>query len=112
MAIGAPAFASVAAAAYRNGILFGMKNLFALSAGVTPFFAQTPASLPPDLPHTRSIMDVIIAAGPVMIPLFILSVVFVMLVIVYLLTIRRGSVVSSGFMATADALLRKRDYLG
>ena len=25
---------------------------------------------------------------------------------------RRGSVVSSGFMATADALLRKRDYLG
>src|SRR5437763_14737422 len=35
-----------------------------------------------------------------------------MLVIVYLLTIRRGSVVSSGYMATADALLRKRDYLG
>ena len=57
-------------------------------------------------------MDIIIGAGPVMIPLFILSVVFVMLVIVYLLTIRRGSVVSSGFMATADALLRKRDYLG
>src|SRR5690242_10341284 len=26
--------------------------------------------------------------------------------------IRRGAVVSSGFMATADALLRKRDYLG
>ena len=35
-----------------------------------------------------------------------------MLVIVYALTIRRGAVVSSGFMATADALLRKRDYLG
>jgi biopolymer transport protein ExbB len=33
-------------------------------------------------------------------------------VIVYLLTIRRGAVVSSGYMATADALLRKRDYLG
>jgi biopolymer transport protein ExbB len=28
------------------------------------------------------------------------------------LTIRRGAVVSSGYMATADALLRKRDYLG
>jgi len=93
--------------------LFGMKNLFALFAGVTPYLAQTPASLAPDLPqHARSIMDVIIGAGPVMIPLFILSVFFVMLVIVYLLTIRRGSVVSSGFMATADALLRKRDYLG
>ena len=35
-----------------------------------------------------------------------------MLVIVYFLTIRRGAVVSSGYMATADALLRKRDYLG
>ena len=47
-----------------------------------------------------------------MIPLFLLSIFSVMLVIVYFLTIRRGAVVSSGFMATADALLRKRDYLG
>jgi len=89
-----------------------MKNLFALFAGTAPFLAQTPGPLAPDLPHTKAIMDVIIKAGPVMIPLFILSVIFVMLVIVYILTIRRGAVVSSGFMATADALLRKRDYLG
>src|SRR5262249_33471337 len=54
----------------------------------------------------------LIAAGWVMGLLFALSVFFVMLVIVYLMTIRRGAVVSSGFMATADALLRKRDYLG
>jgi biopolymer transport protein ExbB len=93
--------------------LFGMKNLFALFAGATPLLAQTPAPLAPDLPqHTRSILDIVIGAGPVMIPLFVLSVFSVMLVIVYLLTIRRGSVVSSGYMATADALLRKRDYLG
>ena len=93
--------------------LFGMKNLFALFAGATPFLAQTPAPLAPDLPqHTRSILDIIIGAGPVMIPLFVLSVFSLMLVIVYFLTIRRGSVVSSGYMATADALLRKRDYLG
>ena len=52
------------------------------------------------------------AAGWVMGVLFALSVFFVMLVIVYVMTIRRGTVVSSGFMATADALLRKRDYLG
>ena len=106
-----PLFASVAAAAYRNST-FGMKNLFALFAGATPFLAQTPAPLVPDLPHTKSILQTLIDAGPVMIPLFALSVFFVMLVIVYLLTIRRGSVVSSGYMATADALLRKRDYLG
>ena len=57
-------------------------------------------------------MDTLINAGPVMIPLFLLSIFFVALVIVYLMTIRRGAVVSSGYMATADALLRKRDYLG
>ncbi len=51
-------------------------------------------------------------AGWVMIPLFLLSIFSLMLVITYLMTIRRGAVVSSGFMATADALLRKRDYLG
>ena len=44
--------------------------------------------------------------------LFALSIFSLMLVIVYFLTIRRGAIVSSGYMATADALLRKRDYLG
>ena len=57
-------------------------------------------------------MDTLINAGPVMIPLFLLSIFSVALVIVYLMTIRRGAVVSSGYMATADALLRKRDHLG
>jgi biopolymer transport protein ExbB len=105
-------FASVTAAAYHNST-FGMKNLFALFAGATPFLAQAPAPLAPDLPqHTKSIMQTLIDAGPVMFALFALSVFSVMLVIVYLLTIRRGAVVSSGYMATADALLRKRDYLG
>ena len=66
----------------------------------------------PDLPHTRSVLDAILAAGPIMYILLALSVFSVMLVVVYLMTIRRGAVVSSGFMATADALLRKRDHLG
>jgi biopolymer transport protein ExbB len=106
-----------------------MKILLPLIAAAigTPLFAQTvttsatpaPAaaisatpSLVPDMPHSKSILDMLTAGGPVMVPLFALSVFFVMLVIVYLMTIRRGAVVSSGYMATADALLRKRDYLG
>jgi biopolymer transport protein ExbB len=106
-----------------------MKILLSLIAAAiaTPLFAQTvttsatpgapavaPAATPslvPDI-HSKTIMETLIAAGPVMLVLFALSVFFVMLVIVYLMTIRRGAVVSSGFMATADALLRKRDYLG
>jgi biopolymer transport protein ExbB len=104
-----------------------MKILLPLIAAAigTPLFAQSvttsatppPAtvaptpSLVPDI-HSKTIMETLIAAGPVMILLFALSVFFVMLVIVYVMTIRRGAVVSSGYMATADALLRKRDYLG
>src|SRR5213595_3796141 len=104
-----------------------MKILLPLIAAAigTPLFAQTvttsatplPAaaaatpSLVPDI-HSKTILETLIAAGPVMLVLFALSVFFVMLLIVYLMTIRRGAVVSSGYMATADALLRKRDYLG
>jgi biopolymer transport protein ExbB len=86
--------------------------VLATLAGATPLLAQsaTPALVP--VIHPKTIMDTLIAAGPVMILLFLLSVFFVMLVVVYAMTIRRGTVVSSGYMATADALLRKRDYLG
>src|SRR5437667_11432961 len=85
--------------------------LFVALASVSPVVAQEPT--PPLVPeHSQTIMETLFKAGPVIIPLFLLSIFFVALVVVYLITIRRGAVVSSGFMATADALLRKRDYLG
>jgi biopolymer transport protein ExbB len=94
-----------------------MKTFFllpAVLAGGTTVLAQSPspAVTLPDLPRTTSILQAMISAGPIMVPLFLLSVFSVMLVVVYLLTIRRGAVVSNGYMATAEALLRKRDYLG
>jgi len=81
------------------------------AASIAPAAAAATPSLVPDV-HSTSILETLLAAGWVMGLLFALSVFFVMLLIVYLLTIRRGAVVSSGYMATADALLRKRDYLG
>src|SRR2546427_1135425 len=85
--------------------------LFVALASVSPVVAQEPT--PPLVPdQSQSIMETLLKAGPVMLPLFLLSIFFVALVVVYLMTIRRGAVVSSGYMATADALLRKRDYLG
>ena len=77
----------------------------------SPLLAQepTPALVPQ---RSQTVLDTLVKAGPVIIPLFLLSIFFVALVVVYFLTIRRGAVVSSGYMATADALLRKRDYLG
>ena len=92
-----------------------MKNFFGLffaSATATSLFAQSPAPRAFDVPHAQTVFDAMRASGPVMIFLVLLSIVSVMLIIVYFLTIRRGAIVSRGFMATADALLRKRDYLG
>ena len=85
--------------------------LFAALGSASPLLAQepTPALVPQ---HSQTVLETLVKAGPVIIPLFLLSVFFVALVVVYFLTIRRGAVVSSGYMATADALLRKRDYLG
>ena len=80
--------------------------------GAGSLLAQTPPPALPDLPRTTSILQAIISAGPIMVPLFLLSVFSVMLVVVYFLTLRRGAVISSGYMATTEALLRKRDYLG
>src|ERR1700752_1812874 len=90
----------------------------ALVASAVSSHAQAPSPagstlpLAPDHPSTRTVLDAILAAGPVMYGLLALSIFSVMLVVVYLMTIRRGAVVSTGFMATADALLRKKDYLG
>ena len=50
--------------------------------------------------------------GWAMIPLGALSVVTVMLVLIYLFTLRRSSILTPQYMNTADVLLKKRDYLG
>src|SRR5438046_8505837 len=89
--------------------------LFLAPASVSSLLVQTqtPAPVTPELPRTTTTMlHAMFQAGPVMAVLLVLSIISVMLVIVYFLSIRRGAVVSHGFMATADALLRKRDYLG
>lgn len=81
-------------------------------ASASSLLAQSPSPIAPALPRPQTVLDAMRASGPVMIFLVLLSIVSVMLIIVYFLTIRRGAIVSQGFMATADALLRKRDYLG
>ena len=70
--------------------------------------AAAPAGAVPDM----NLWQVLASGGPVMIPLGALSIIAVALVIVYLFTMRRGAVVTRQYMATAQALLRKRDYLG
>lgn len=59
-----------------------------------------------------NLWQVLVSGGPVMIPIGALSVIGVMLILVYLVSLRRGTIVTARYMQTADALLRKRDYLG
>lgn len=82
-----------------------------------------PAAAPPDSPSPaaaavkepekdRSLVDTIKQGGVTVYFLGALSVVMFALIAFYILTIRRGAVVSDHFMRTADALIRKQDYLG
>lgn len=57
-------------------------------------------------------LNIVAAGGIMMYPLALLSVAGVVLVLLYLLTIRRNAVVSDRFMNAAEAMIRKRDYLG
>ncbi len=52
------------------------------------------------------------SGGWAMIPLGGLSVLTLMLVLVYLFTLRHGAILTAQYMNTADVLLKKRDYLG
>jgi biopolymer transport protein ExbB len=75
------------------------------AAPASPGAPATPAG-PIDL------LEVFARGGIMMFPLALLSVIGVLLVLIYLLTIRRNTVVSDRFMEMADTLLRKRDYAG
>jgi len=60
----------------------------------------------------QDVLEILSKGGFMMYPLAVLSVIAVVLILFYALTIRRNSVVSDQFMNAAEALIRKRDYLG
>ncbi len=71
--------------------------------------ASAPAG---DEAATVNLWKLVQSGGWAMIPLAVLSIITVMLVLVYLFTLRRSSVLTPHYMNTADVLLKKRDYLG
>ena len=107
-----------------------MKRLFwllclLLSFGSAPAQAPvSPAPAPPAVgitapaevakpkPKPVAVLDMVKQGGYTIWFLMGLSVLMVALTIFLFLTIRRGAVVSDYFMKTADALIRKQDYLG
>jgi biopolymer transport protein ExbB len=52
------------------------------------------------------------STGVMAYPLMALSMVTIFLIVLFTFTVRQGTVVSDAFMNSADALIRKQDYLG
>jgi biopolymer transport protein ExbB len=59
-----------------------------------------------------TLLTLVQSGGWTMIPLGLMSVLTVMLVLVFLATLRRSAILTAHYMNTADVLLKKRDYLG
>jgi len=91
---------------------FGLVALLSLAASAPALAqaAQAPATAP--AAPAPNFLEFIYAGGVMMYPLALLSVVGVVMILLFLLTIRRNAVVSDRFMDTAEAMIRKRDYLG
>ena len=83
-----------------------------LLSGVLTASAQGTAEAAAAPVKETSFLEIVAAGGIMMYPLALMSVVGVVLVLLYLLTIRRNAVVSDRFMNAAEAMIRKRDYLG
>lgn len=63
-------------------------------------------------PTQKDILDILRMGGFMMYPLAVLSIITILLILFYFMTIHRRSVVSNKFMNVSEALIRKRDYLG
>jgi biopolymer transport protein ExbB len=64
-------------------------------------------------PNTAmSLLKLVESGGWAMYPLILMSVLAIMLVLVFLATLRRSAILTAHYMNTADVLLKKRDYLG
>jgi len=83
-----------------------------IPAGSASGRAGSEAGGPAPAPSQVTLLNLIQDGGWTMIPLGILSVVTVMLVLIYLFTLRRSAILTPQYMNTADVLLKKRDYLG
>ncbi|MEY3895857.1 MAG: hypothetical protein RLZZ214_1377 [Verrucomicrobiota bacterium] len=81
---------------------------FFLSALLVSAAAETSA---PVVKETN-FLEILAKGGIMMYPLGLMSVITVLLILIFLLTIRRNAIVSDRFMNDVESMMRKRDYLG
>lgn len=114
---GAPILLAQATAPAKDNTVSAIPKGKAAPAGDTTTIparsaGNTPQAASGEILNTMTLWKLIEAGGWAMIPLGFLSVVTVMLVLVYMFTLRRGAILTAHYMNTADVLLKKRDYLG
>lgn len=64
------------------------------------------------LSKETNFLELLAKGGIMMYPLGVMSIITVLLVFIFVLTIRRNAIVSDRFMTTTEVMIRKRDYLG
>jgi biopolymer transport protein ExbB len=74
--------------------------------------SAAPADSTIGAPVDKSFIEMVLAGGYTMYVLLLISVILVLFILVFLATIRRNAVVSDKFMNAAEAMIRRRDYLG
>ena len=93
-------------------LLSGIVPLMGAETSTTNSVASTLPLLIGKGSTPETLSKLLSAGGMVMIPLVLLSVITLALVLVYLVTLRRGAVAGSRFMSTSEALLSKGDLMG
>jgi len=90
------------------------RHLSAAGLFLSTSFASAAAAAATSEPVPKQInfLEVLHKGGPMMYPLGVMSVIMVLLILLFLLTVRRNVIVSDRFMNAAEAMIRKRDYLG
>ncbi len=68
--------------------------------------------LPVPMAKEVNFLEILAKGGVMMYPLGVMSVVTVLLILVFLLTIRRNAIISDRFMHASETMIRKRDFLG
>lgn len=81
-----------------------------LATAAAPAWAQEAPAAPPT--QEMDFMQVFEAGGIMMPALAVLSVLTVVLILLYMMILRRNAVVSDRFMNQAEALIRRNDFLG
>jgi biopolymer transport protein ExbB len=79
------------------------------------FFLSSLAASAAELPEPSkelNFLEILVKGGLMMYPLALMSVVTLLLILLFFLTIRRNAIVSDRFMDSAETMIRKRDYTG